>query len=53
LVAYAGVTLAAGATLHYAVERPGLKLRDRWLRRRARDPATTRTQDGAAAPGLD
>jgi peptidoglycan/LPS O-acetylase OafA/YrhL len=52
-VAYAGVTLAAGATLHYAVERPGLKLRDRWLRRRARDPATTRTQDGAAAPGLD
>lgn len=37
---YAGAILAAGAVLHYAVERPGLALRDRWGRRPA-DAAPT------------
>lgn len=32
---YAGAALAGGAVLHYAVERPGLRLRDRLLRRPA------------------
>ncbi|MEG3791902.1 acyltransferase [Lysobacter sp. CCNWLW3] len=33
---YAMATLAAGALLHYAVERPFLRLRERWSRLRAR-----------------
>jgi peptidoglycan/LPS O-acetylase OafA/YrhL len=51
--AYAVVTLAAGAALHYAVEHPGLRLRDRWLKRRAGHPAAARSRDGAATPRLD
>ncbi|SEM35359.1 Peptidoglycan/LPS O-acetylase OafA/YrhL, contains acyltransferase and SGNH-hydrolase domains [Pseudoxanthomonas sp. GM95] len=52
--AYAAVTLLAGATLHYAVERPGLKLRDRWLRSRAA-PSTpaAAVSPGAASPRAD
>lgn len=30
---YAAIILAAGAALHYGVERPGLAARDRWVRR--------------------
>lgn len=36
---YAMATLVAGALLHYAVERPFLQLRARWLRREASAPA--------------
>lgn len=36
---YAVATLAAGALLHYSIERPFLQLRARWLRREARTPA--------------
>lgn len=35
VAAYASATLLAGALLHYAVERPGLRLRGYWQRRRA------------------
>lgn len=41
---YAGSALLAGAALHYLVERPGLRLRERW---RARAPAPTATADPA------
>lgn len=37
--AYAGAALAAGAVLHYLVERPFLRLRERLIRRRAPQPA--------------
>lgn len=39
LFAYAGAALAAGAILHYAVERPFLRWRERLIRRRAPAPA--------------
>ncbi|MNW22422.1 hypothetical protein D3C71_2238770 [compost metagenome] len=39
LGAYAGAALAGGALLHYAVERPFLRLRDGLIRRRAPAPA--------------
>jgi len=29
--AYAAAALAGGAVLHYAIERPALRWRDRWL----------------------
>ena len=45
-VAYASASLAGGALLHYTVERPGLRLRARWLARR-RDP-----QDVSPRPGF-
>lgn len=44
--AYAGAALAAGALLHYAVERPFLRWRERLIRRRAPAPAGA---DAAAA----
>ncbi|MBN7138932.1 acyltransferase [Lysobacter enzymogenes] len=44
--AYAGAALAAGAILHYAVERPFLRWRERLIRRRAPVPAGA---DAAAA----
>jgi peptidoglycan/LPS O-acetylase OafA/YrhL len=43
LACYVLTTLLAGALLHYAVERPFLRLRDLWLRR----PAQNRTSIGA------
>lgn len=39
VAAYASATALAGASLYYAVERPGLQLRAHWQRRRAALPA--------------
>jgi peptidoglycan/LPS O-acetylase OafA/YrhL len=44
---YAACTLAGGALLHYAVERPFLRLRDRLQQRPATRPALAPTSAGA------
>jgi peptidoglycan/LPS O-acetylase OafA/YrhL len=50
-VGYALATLAAGALLHYTVERPGLILRDRWRSRRLKQLAVASPTTSAPAPG--
>lgn len=46
---YALATLLAGALLHYAVERPFLRLRDLWLRRPAQNQVSIGGIDSASA----
>lgn len=56
---YGGASILAGAALYYAVERPGLRLRSRWVRRRAATPITPKPASsiaidaGSGTAGID